>query len=296
MKRVVIIGAGEIGSAIGRLLRGARVEFFDAQPGKVRGQRPLAKSVPSAEVVFFCIHSRFARQALFSAAPYLKRRTVVVSVSKGIEFQTRFTMDQLFTHLLGARQPFAMLCGPMLAEELDLKLPGGAVIGTKSDAAYRTLVQLLRGTSLKLERSKDVHGVALAGVLKNIYAIGLGVSSALKLGSNFSGWYIQASAAEMAGIIGALGGKPQTAYGPAGLGDFITTGLSPYSQNQQMGQDLVRRGTCAMTSEGCVSLPSLVKLLGARAKSFPILTAIRRTLEHHTDAKKIFIALAHGRA
>jgi glycerol-3-phosphate dehydrogenase (NAD(P)+) len=133
-----------------------------------------------------------------------------------------------------------------------------------------------------------MRGVALAGIIKNIYAIGLGIAGGLMWGDNQKGWLTGVAIREMANIIKLLGGEKETAYSVAGLGDLIATGYSPYSRNREVGNELVKTGTCCLESEGSRSLPIIASLLGQEKNTLPFFTALEEILIKNQNAKTIF--------
>jgi glycerol-3-phosphate dehydrogenase (NAD(P)+) len=291
--RVTIIGAGEIGSAINALIKtsGAKVEEWDKDLSKVPKQKPLDVVVRSADVIFLCVPSWHARDAVAEIAPFLSKRTIVVSVSKGIELGTRFTIDELLTKALPRGQSIALLSGPMLAEELMEDLPTLAVIATTKRKTFTRVSALFKQSPLRTCWSNDLRGTALAGVLKNIYALSLGIADAIPLGSNAKGWLVQEAMEEMMGIIATLHDQKKAvaaALSPAGLGDLVATGISPYSSNFTVGRELVAGRGITKMSEGFISLPSLHDLLGKKVKTFPLFRAVSAVVMDKKSARKVF--------
>jgi glycerol-3-phosphate dehydrogenase (NAD(P)+) len=294
---VTFIGAGEIGTAVSGQLKtsGAVIERWDANPAKVPHQKPLAEIVPGSDFLFLCVPSWHMRSAIASVAPLLKKKTIVVSLAKGIELKSKKTMDRLLAELLPRGQRFCLLSGPMLAEELDLGLMGAAVVASASKDVYPAVSKLFAKSKLHLEYSPDVHGVALCSVLKNVYAMSLGIVTALQMGKNAKGWFMQRIVSEMVGIENVLN-KPKrsdcshiTVLGPAGLGDLVCTGFSEYSSNNRVGRELVAGKEITAMSEGFSSLPALLGLLGTNATRFPLLQTMKRIVVGKKDAKKEFL-------
>jgi glycerol-3-phosphate dehydrogenase (NAD(P)+) len=297
---LTFIGAGEIGTAVSGLVKmpGIVIERWDANPAKVPHQKPLAKIVPGADFLFLCVPSWHMRSAITSVAPLLKKKTIVVSLAKGIELKSKKTMDKLLAETLPHGQRFCLFSGPMLAEELDLGLMGAAVVASKMKDVYPAVAKLFAKTKLHLEYSLDVHGVALCGVMKNVYAMAIGIVQALELGGNAKGWFMQQIVTEMVGIEDVLNGSRRpvcshvTVLGPAGLGDLVCTGFSKYSSNNRVGRELVAAKKITAMSEGFSSLPALLGLLGSKAKRFPLLMTIKRVVVGKKDAKKEFLGFA----
>jgi glycerol-3-phosphate dehydrogenase (NAD(P)+) len=295
--KIVIIGAGAIGNAIAKILKENRnnsVALWDAVPGKVSRQLSLDKTVPKADAVFFCLPTFGVRDAVESVRPFLSKSTSVICMSKGIEAGTNLTMDRLLAKVLPRRQPFAILFGPMLASELDMGVCGHAV--SAGDSRARNLLwKMFSGTRLSVVKSMDLRGVALAGALKNVYAIGLGILSALKAGDNMRGAYVVSALDEMGRIIVALGGRKETAEGFAGLGDLVATGLNATSRNWQIGCALVEKPGQCQGSEGARAASSLASLLGKRAVRFPIFFSVYQVLSRSASPSSLIAAVCSWR-
>lgn len=109
-----------MGLAIRKVLKKttANVEMWDKDPAKVLSQKPIDEATAAADIVLLCLPSWGMREALGDIAPYLSKDSVVVSLAKGIEKGTLKTTDQLLQELLPRGRNFAVLSGPMLAEEL----------------------------------------------------------------------------------------------------------------------------------------------------------------------------------
>jgi len=288
-QRVAIIGAGEIGRAIGGILKSKNIqlEIWDKTPGRIPGQKPLVDIIPWADFIFLCVPSWAIKEIASDIRNILKRGVVVVSLAKGIEAETQKTVDEILEEIL-PKTHFALLSGPMIAEELSVGKEGVGVVGAKDEKTFDKVKKLFKNTNLGVEYANDVRGVALAGALKNIYAIGLGIIDVLGLGENFKGWFIEEAVKEMSEIIGILGGKKETAYTAAGLGDLITTGYSLNSRNRQAGEDLIKTGKCCLKSEGMTSFPSLDALLGNKLEKFKLLSALQAVIMQNKKAKMIF--------
>ena len=296
-KAVAIIGAGEIGRAIASILRRKKisVRLWDVDPAKVRGMKPIKETLAGTTAVFLCVPSWVLRAALRNVRPLLPRTAVVVVLSKGMEGKSKKTVAELLPDLLPPRQKWALLSGPMLAEELEQRRLGAGVIATANREVFQTLATLFRGTPLKVEWSKNPSAVAWAGVLKNVYAVGLGIADGLEWSWNAKGWFAAKALEEMHEIFDHLGFHAVHAAGVAGAADFLATGFSPYSRNREFGERIVSRGECEFKSEGCISLPSVVARLGAKTvRRFPVLHALSSVLIHHTDARKTFTKLFSG--
>jgi glycerol-3-phosphate dehydrogenase (NAD(P)+) len=289
-QKVVFIGAGEIGSAVSHLIQSskAKIENWDKAKNRVKNQKLLSEIVPQADVLFLCIPSWALQFALKDLKPLLSKKTIVISVSKGIEKETELFIDQLLKKSLPKNQPFALLSGPMLAEEFESGQGGAAVVGTNKKRTFNSINNLFLKSNLNLTHEKEIHSVAIAGTLKNIYAISLGIASGLSWGDNRTGWLITESIREMQTITKTLRGKPEVIISQAGLGDFIATGSSKFSSNFSLGIDLAKRTSSKKMSEGKNALPLLLKKLGKKQKDLPILSALNQVLFKKKKSKDVF--------
>jgi glycerol-3-phosphate dehydrogenase (NAD(P)+) len=251
-------------------------------------QKPLEVIVSKADYLFLCVPSQSVRPATLSIKPFLKKKTGVICLSKGVELKTKKFMPEALAEILPPGQPFAMCGGPMLAEEIMQGQPGVSVLATKHAAAFKKLVALFSGSAVRLELSRDLIGVAVAGVLKNIYAMALGIADGLGWGANAEAWLVSQALIEMKKITIRLGGKVETVCYTAGLSDFIATAFSPYSKNRESGRVIAKTGKFTGGGEGFVSFPAVWKCLGSSAKKYPLLSLLKNVLLDHKDAKKLF--------
>jgi glycerol-3-phosphate dehydrogenase (NAD(P)+) len=279
-----------MGTALASVLRQHAVSLWDIDPAKVKPEATLENTVQGADVVFLCIPSWAIRTAATECKPYLRAHAPVVSLAKGIEADTRETMDQVLAAAV-PDHPAVLLGGPLLAEEIATGLPGVAVAATADAKAQALLHEAFAGTNVRLEVIHDIRGAALAGVLKNIYAIGVSMVAGLGLGDNLRGWFIRCAGEEMSQVIELLGGQAATAYSSAGLADLVTTGSSPYSRNYQVGAELAKRGHTTIISEGVKSLPSVAALLGEKKSSLRVFCMIEEVLAGSVDPRTACLAL-----
>jgi glycerol-3-phosphate dehydrogenase (NAD(P)+) len=288
MKSVLFIGAGEIGLALSRVVGNrASVEMWDRHPDKVPKMKPLEQTVPDADIVFLCVPSWCVRDALGGIIKMLPRSAIVVSLAKGVEAGTLKTMDAILLESIPNNR-FAILGGPLLAEELGAGLPGVGVFASKDKSAYDETVELFEGTNMRLEYSDDIRAVALAAVLKNIYAVGLGIVDGLGWGWNAKGWFCAKALCEMREIVQAFGEDPDVIYCSAGAGDFLATAMSPDSRNRTTGREIATTGACKELSEGCRAVESISAMLGGDVSRFELLVSLDQIINKHENAKPIF--------
>lgn len=287
-QRIAIIGAGNLGAALRKMLDGrADVRTWDKDPAKSPEGVTRESALDGAEIVFLCMPSWVLRAGVRELAPLLPKGAVVVGMSKGIEDEGNLFVDELLEELLPEANPVALLAGPMLAAELSAGMRGAAVAASRHAAARAALAALFAGTQLTVEESDDPRGVAVCGVLKNVYAAGLGILGALGRPDNVRGLFVSRALREMGGIVVSLGGSAATALGPAGAGDLVATGMSPHSRNRSYGEAIVKNGECPPGSEACASLPGLAARLGGTS-AHPALDAVHRVIIGNEKAADAF--------
>ena len=290
MQKIAIIGAGEIGKALGFVFEknaGFLVEYWDKDASKMPVKKEISDIVSGADFLFLCVPSWAVRDVLEKSLDFLKEDTLVVCLSKGIEKTSKKTMNEVLKELLPKKQNFIILGGPMIAEEIVAGSFSAGVAASEKEEDFEKLKPLFKNSNIKLEYSKDVYGVALCGVLKNIYALLLGMADGLKATDNRKGYLTAKAINEMASIVKILGGKKETAFSIAGLGDLIATGFSECSHNWCTGCKIAK-GNKDAASEGTNSLSVILNILKDRAKEFLILKTLDKIVNKKEDPSLIF--------
>lgn len=261
---VLIIGGGEMGESLREvLLRNRRVacHIWDINPRRSTIKKPLHEILPDADYIFLAVPSTVLDEVAKNVRRSARKTTIIVSLTKGLSGNRNRLSSEILIKTFGKNR-IGILGGPMLAEEIKKDIKTKASLGSNA-RVFGLVNSLFKKTTLKLEHSTDIQGVSAAGVLKNIYAILVGVSDALKLGDNVKGVIFKEAVMEMEILIKKLGGRPKTAYSLAGLGDLEATGNSDYSTNRTLGKKLVTARTkVSLVSEGSASLPLLVRRIG----------------------------------
>jgi glycerol-3-phosphate dehydrogenase (NAD(P)+) len=160
----------------------------------------------------------------------------VLSGTKGIENETLDRMSQITAEVLGDRLgAFAVLSGPTFALETARGDPTAAVVASSDADFSKTVQRALSCGTFRLYHAADVAGVELAGSLKNVIAIAAGVVEGLGLGFNTNAALITRGLHEISKLGMALGGKPETFAGLAGMGDLVLTCTGSLSRNRTVG-------------------------------------------------------------
>lgn len=290
-KRIVIYGYGEIGNAIHYLLKRSpyhtNITCWDIDPDACPDRKPLDVIIPHADIIFLCIPSWAIRKAMKELKKHIRTKSVIVSLSKGLDRESGKTMDELIDDVFTSSHHVVLLNGPMLAEELLEGKLGAAVAASKSRKSRERIAELFNETKLRVSPIADMRGTALCGALKNIYSIGFGLAHALEPGENYKGLFVQMTLDEMASIVTTLGGKRETVLSHAGIGDLVATGFSELSKNHQYGETLARKGKVSFESEGAVSLKPMLKKIGSHKRKFKLLSTVSAIITRERPPKAI---------
>ncbi len=208
---------------------------------KLSATSNLKESLRSKDVIFIALPSAFIKRVLMPYAESTSEETLIVNLSKGIEEESGLTASQILQRIF-KRNEVIVLSGPSIANEFSRGLPCGVILAGPDRNNLYKIARLLETDNFRTRFSDDIIGVEWSGILKNIYAIGLGlIDGAGILSINFKAAFITKAIEEIADLIEALGGRRKTVYYLAGLGDLIATSLSEHSHNRMLG-DLLSQG------------------------------------------------------
>lgn len=174
---------------------------------------------------------------------------VVVLASKGLEPGTGRPLSAVVEEHLAGRGSVAALSGPNLAIELMKGIPTATVIASRDEAVAERLAGAFNCRSLRAYLSADVVGVEMAGALKNIFAIGAGMSDGLEFGDNTKGALVARGLLEMTRLGVMMGAQVETFFGIAGVGDLFATANSKLSRNYRLGVSLAKGQTLEQALE-----------------------------------------------
>ncbi len=271
MNTVLIIGAGEIGLALAHVLTGrCSVTLWDRDPKKSTHRISLEEALENVDIVFLCVPAVAFGEVIPIIQKHCPTQTAIVILSKGL-FTNGQTIDRVLDRALPGR--YALLSGPMIAEEIMSGRHAFGVVATADRSLYMRVEQLLNKTTLAIQWSPDVAGVAIAAVLKNIYAILFGIIDGMELGDNVRGWLAVEMLHEMETAIKRSGGDTLTASSVAGLGDAIATGTSERSINYMIGVHCAHTDTAIdIHGEGMRSVEILWGSRKAFVRRLPLVT------------------------
>lgn len=206
-------------------------------PEKIEVTINLDEAVKNTDILVFAVPSQATREVATKVRKHIKRSTIVVSVAKGLEEGTGLRMSQVLHQVLPGN-PIVVLSGPSHAEELGRKVPTNVVAASRKDKYARKVQESLLAPYFRIYTSKDVVGVELGGVLKNIIALAAGINDGLGFGSNSKAALITRGLLEISRFGKRMGAKNETFLGLSGLGDLIVTGTSHFSRNWTLGNKI----------------------------------------------------------
>ncbi|MEA9445790.1 NAD(P)H-dependent glycerol-3-phosphate dehydrogenase [Candidatus Fukatsuia symbiotica] len=199
----------------------------------------LAQALAGSRNVLVVVPSHCFKNVLKQLQPHLHADARIVWASKGLETERGCLLQQVAQEVVGKSVPLAIISGPTFAKELAAGLPTAITLASKDDGFRQDLERLFHcGKSLLVYSSTDVIGVQLGGVVKNVIAIGAGISDGLGFGANARAALITRGLTEMSHLGIALGADAATFMGMAGLGDLVLTCTDNQSRNRRFGIEI----------------------------------------------------------
>lgn len=227
-----------------------------------------------AHFIILAIPSRFFRQVLAKHKDVLKKTEAsFVSVTKGLEQNTLMRMSQVVFDVLGGRR-LAVLSGPSIAPEVARGIPTAVVIASQREHLAIELRDVFRTDRFRVYTNRDVVGVEFGGSLKNIIAIAAGISDGLGFGANTKAGILTRGLIEITRLGTALGASESTFNGLSGLGDLITTSVSPEGRNRSFGEKIGKG-----KKPGDILKNSIMEIEGAWTSKAAFLLGKRHNIE-----------------
>ncbi|MFH1747728.1 MAG: NAD(P)H-dependent glycerol-3-phosphate dehydrogenase [Planctomycetota bacterium] len=307
LTKATVLGAGAMGTVMAHVLEnnGARVALLAREcelqelvvarenqrylPGvkladNVTPTDDPAGALASTELIISAVPCQFLRALWERLEPLVPPDVPICSVTKGIELTTGKRPSQIIAeHARG--NPIAVLSGPSIAPEVARCLPATVVVASAVSEAAQ-FVQSVASTSwFRIYTNPDVLGVELAGALKNIIALAAGILDGLKAGDNAKAALITRGLVEITRLGVALGARAETFVGLAGVGDLVTTCVSPVGRNRSAGER-IGQGKSAeevisesvSVIEGIPTTKAVLELAEERRVEMPITRAVYEVL------------------
>jgi glycerol-3-phosphate dehydrogenase (NAD(P)+) len=256
-----------------------------------------SRIMAGTDLIVSAVPCQFVRRVWTRLKTYVPQGIPIVSVTKGIENDTLLRPTQILSEVLGksARLKTAVLSGPTIADELARRLPATACVASKDEL----LAQAVQHTFsdgipwLRVYTNNDVVGVELAGAMKNIIAIAAGIIDGVGAGDNAKAALLTRGLAEISRLGIACGAKVKTFAGLTGLGDLVTTCISPSGRNRSFGER-VGKGLSPQQAidatesvvEGVATCKSVVALAARCGVEMPITQAVYEILFENKPVQK----------
>ena len=288
-KTVLIIGYGEMGHAMERLLGTRhRLSFWDIRPVEGHPAVDLEAAAASADCIVFCVPVTPLGELAARVLPAVREQCISLSVAKGLDAQGR-PAAQILADVYGTARRYGVLYGPMIAEEIRADRPAFAQVGVSLPDSYAEIAALFARSRLALEYSADITGISWASVLKNVYAMLFGAADELQLGDNVRGFLAVAALREMQAIVIGKDGQAGTAQQLAGLGDLITTATSAGSHHRELGRRLAHGECGRLTGEGIHTL-AMVRQFGLiDVEAYPLFRLAQRLVDTPEHARELLL-------
>ena len=204
-------------------------------PAGLEIEHDFARAIAQAEQLLVVVPSHAFREVLERAKPLLRPGQRVAWATKGLELATGKLPHEVADEVLGRDVPTAVLSGPTFAREVGAGLPSAMTVASRDSDYAMALARSLSDENFRAYASSDMAGVEVGGAVKNVLAIGAGVSDGLGFGANTRVALITRGLAEMMRLGVALGAKRETFMGLAGLGDLVLTCTDNQSRNRRFG-------------------------------------------------------------
>lgn len=253
-------------------------------------------AMTGAQLLVSAVPCQFIRSVWGRLKPHVPDGTPIVSVAKGIEQRTTLRPTEILGEVLGADREYAVLSGPTIADELIRSLPATACVASSDPAIAREIQQTFNTAAFRIYTNEDIIGVEIAGALKNVIAIAAGIVDGTGSGDNAKAALVTRGLAEIKRLGVALGAKEQTFFGLSGLGDLVTTCVSPSGRNRSFGERIGSGKTAAealgateSVVEGAASCQSVLELAARLNVEMPICRAVGEVI---SGAKSVHVAIA----
>lgn len=322
MSRAAVYGTGSWGTAFAAVLAdagtpvtmwGRRAEVVEQVnagvnedylpelrlPDTVRATSDPAEAAEGADVVVLAVPSQTLRDNLAAWGSALPRDAAVVSLMKGVELGTTKRMSEVIAEAGGVEdERVVVVSGPNLAREIAAKQPAASVVAARDAAMAERVAAACAAPYFRPYTGSDVVGTEIAGAVKNVIALAVGLAEGLGMGDNSKASIITRGLAETIRLGTALGGDAMTFSGLAGVGDLIATCMSPLSRNHSFGVRLGQGMTVdevvaqtKQTAEGVKSCTSILELARAHDVDVPIIEQVDAMIRHDRTVQEVVTAL-----
>jgi glycerol-3-phosphate dehydrogenase (NAD(P)+) len=257
----------------------------------------LEKATKHAELLVVGVPTSGVRSTMEQCAPWVHPWIPIISLAKGLEQGTLLRMTEVIGSVMPGH-PVAALTGPNIAREIMAGQAAASVIATEDLTVARAIQKVLTRGMFRVYTNHDVIGCELGGALKNVVAIAAGVAQGLGVGDNTRAMVMTRGLAELTRLGVAMGGEVATFGGLAGMGDLITTCVSPHSRNRSVGEQLGRGrrlddilAEMNMVAEGVKTAGTARELAARHGVAMPVCDEIHKLVSGQTTADQAYRGL-----
>lgn len=261
-------------------------------PSQVRLTSDIREAVLFGDMIVLSVPSEYLTGILSKIKNISHKDKVFVSVVKGINPRSFKRMSEIIHDHL-PHVPLVVLSGPTIALEVAAGIPTTAVAACSKENLAVSIQKVFNSDSFRIYTNTDVVGVEIGGSVKNVIALACGICDGLKLGDNAKAALLTRGLAEITRLGTALGGRRETFYGLAGLGDLATTCFSPNSRNRTVGEALGRGrkikdilGHMNAIAEGVVTSKAVYYLAKRKKIAMPIVTEVYKIIFKNKPASR----------
>ena len=285
-------------------------------PEELEFEHDDKRIMSGVDLLVSAVPCQFMRQVWNRLKEHVPEDVPIVSVAKGIENDTLLRPTEILAEILrsefsvprsatqnAARSTqheirLAVLSGPTIADELARKLPATACVASRNESLAKKIQHTFSDNVpwFRVYTNTDIVGVELAGAMKNVIAIAAGIIDGAKAGDNAKAALLTRGLAEIKRLGITMGARPQTFSGLTGLGDLVTTCISPTGRNRSFGERIGKGQTIGQAQganesvvEGITTCESVIALAGQYGVEMPITQAVYKVL---FENKPVRIAIA----
>ncbi|MCW0461531.1 Glycerol-3-phosphate dehydrogenase [NAD(P)+] [Xanthomonas sacchari] len=259
-----------VAEAIGQRHENPRYLPGIALPEGLQATTDLAAAIDGADWIMVVVPSHAFTETLRQIAPLRPAQAGVAWATKGFEPGSGRFLHEVAQEILGEEVPLAVVTGPSFAKEVALDLPTAVTV--HGDAAFaQQVADAMHGPTFRAYTGDDMVGAELGGAMKNVLAVATGVADGMELGLNARAGLITRGLNEMLRLAAAIGAKPETLMGLAGLGDLVLTCTGDLSRNRRLGLALGRGQP----------LQEAVRAIGQVVESVQTADEVMRQAERH---------------
>lgn len=315
MEHITFLGGGSFGTALSVMLgkKGFNVTLWDRKssvvedinikrenirylpniiiPSNVLATNELRDSIEKSKYIVLAVPSHAVRQLCREIKTFVTKDKVIISIAKGIDEEKGERLSQVIKGELDTKS-VVILSGPSHAEEVALDIPTTVVVSSEHMDSARDVQELFTTNKFRVYTNDDLIGVEIGGAVKNIIALAAGVSDGVGYGDNTKAALMTRGMSEIVKIGTKLGGKKETFYGLAGMGDLIVTCTSMHSRNRRagilIGKGLTMKEACdevGMVVEGVKACRAFYNLSCRLKVSMPITEILYQVLFQGKDVK-----------